>query len=179
MRTVVLLFRLICWPQRGIVGANQHQCGVPMSEEDSSFLCSICFKPIRSEKCKIDKEGRRSTSSAISTRCASSLQTKMPATKSGGGTWEEDLRGLWGGDKFIQLRDARTFQVECRRLGCSFGDPATSGGQKERCDRELGGRKEFVMLSRGEVAIIRAEIERLEKALKECTDGGIRERIKV
>ena len=58
MRTVVLLFRLICWPQRGIVGANQHQCGVPMSEEDSSFLCSICFKPIRPEKCKIDKEGR-------------------------------------------------------------------------------------------------------------------------
>ena len=27
--------------------------------------------------------------------------------------------------------------------------------------------------------IIRAEIERLEKALKESTDGGIRERIKV
>ena len=36
----------------------------------------------------------------------------------------------------------------------------------------------LVMLSRGEVAIIRAEIERLEKALKECTDGGIRDRIK-
>ena len=35
------------------------------------------------------------------------------------------------------------------------------------------------MLSRGEVAIIITEIERLEKALKECTDGGIRERIKV
>jgi hypothetical protein len=35
-----------------------------------------------------------------------------------------------------------------------------------------------VMLSRGEVAMIRAEIERLEKALKECTDGGIRDRIK-
>ena len=34
------------------------------------------------------------------------------------------------------------------------------------------------MLSRGEVAMIRAEIERLEKALKECTDGGIRDRIK-
>jgi hypothetical protein len=33
------------------------------------------------------------------------------------------------------------------------------------------------MLSRGEVATIRAEIERLEKALKECTDGGIRDRI--
>ena len=36
----------------------------------------------------------------------------------------------------------------------------------------------FVMLSRGEVAVIRAEIERLEKALRECTDGGIRNRIK-
>ena len=36
----------------------------------------------------------------------------------------------------------------------------------------------LVMLSRGEVAIIRAEIERLEKALKECTDGGIQDRIK-
>jgi hypothetical protein len=35
------------------------------------------------------------------------------------------------------------------------------------------------MLSRGEVAIIRAEIERLEKALRECTDGGIRDRIKL
>jgi hypothetical protein len=34
------------------------------------------------------------------------------------------------------------------------------------------------MLSRGEVAIIRAEIERLEKALRECTDSGIRDRIK-
>jgi hypothetical protein len=34
------------------------------------------------------------------------------------------------------------------------------------------------MLSRGEVAIIKAEIERLEKALKDCTDGGIRDRIK-
>jgi hypothetical protein len=33
------------------------------------------------------------------------------------------------------------------------------------------------MLSRGEVAIIKAEIERLEKALKDCTDGGIRDRI--
>jgi hypothetical protein len=33
------------------------------------------------------------------------------------------------------------------------------------------------MLSRGEVAIIKAEIERLEKALKECTDGGIRDQI--
>ncbi len=40
---------------------------------------------------------------------------------------------------------------------------------------KLGG---FVMLSQGEVAIIRAEIERLEKALRECTDGGIRDRIK-
>jgi hypothetical protein len=37
----------------------------------------------------------------------------------------------------------------------------------------------FVMLSRGDVASIRAEIERLEKALNKCTDGGIRERIKV
>jgi hypothetical protein len=36
----------------------------------------------------------------------------------------------------------------------------------------------LVMLSRGDVATIRAEIERLEKALKECTDGGIRNRIK-
>jgi hypothetical protein len=36
----------------------------------------------------------------------------------------------------------------------------------------------LVMLSEGEVAIIRAEIERLEKALRECTDGGIRDRIK-
>jgi hypothetical protein len=34
------------------------------------------------------------------------------------------------------------------------------------------------MLSRGEVAIIRAEIERLEKAVEECTDSGIRDRIK-
>jgi len=34
------------------------------------------------------------------------------------------------------------------------------------------------MLSRGDVASIRAEIERLEKALNVCTDGGIRERIK-
>jgi hypothetical protein len=33
------------------------------------------------------------------------------------------------------------------------------------------------MLSRGDVASIRAEIERLEKALNVCTDGGIRERI--
>jgi hypothetical protein len=33
------------------------------------------------------------------------------------------------------------------------------------------------MLSRGDVATIRAEIERLEKALKGCTDGGIRDRI--
>jgi hypothetical protein len=36
----------------------------------------------------------------------------------------------------------------------------------------------LVMLSRGDVATIRAEIERLEKALRECTDGGIRDRIK-
>jgi hypothetical protein len=35
----------------------------------------------------------------------------------------------------------------------------------------------LVMLSRGEVATIKAEIERLEKAL-ECTDAGIRDRIK-
>ena len=34
------------------------------------------------------------------------------------------------------------------------------------------------MLSQGEVAIIRAEIERLENALKECSDGGIKDRIK-
>jgi hypothetical protein len=34
------------------------------------------------------------------------------------------------------------------------------------------------MLSRGEVAIIEAEIERLEKALSESTDSGIRDRIK-
>ena len=36
----------------------------------------------------------------------------------------------------------------------------------------------FVMLSRGDVAIIRAEIEKLEKALRECADGGIQDRIK-
>ena len=37
----------------------------------------------------------------------------------------------------------------------------------------------IVMLSRGDVATIRAEIERLEKALmRECTDGRIRDRIK-
>ena len=35
------------------------------------------------------------------------------------------------------------------------------------------------MLPRGEVAIIRAEIERLEKALMICADGGIRKRIEV
>ena len=29
-----------------------------MSDGDSSFLCSICFKPIRLEQCKIDGEGR-------------------------------------------------------------------------------------------------------------------------
>jgi hypothetical protein len=34
------------------------------------------------------------------------------------------------------------------------------------------------MLSPGEVAIIRTEIERLEKALRECTDGGIQDQIK-
>ena len=34
------------------------------------------------------------------------------------------------------------------------------------------------MLSKREVTIIRAEIERLEKALRECTDGGIRDQIK-
>jgi len=39
-------------------------------------------------------------------------------------------------------------------------------------------REEVVMLSEAEVAIIRAEIERLEKALQECADGGIRDRIK-
>jgi hypothetical protein len=39
-------------------------------------------------------------------------------------------------------------------------------------------KRGLVMLSRGEVATIRAEIERLEKALRDCTDGGIRDRIK-
>jgi hypothetical protein len=34
------------------------------------------------------------------------------------------------------------------------------------------------MLSQGEVAIIRAEIERLEKALEECADGGIRDLVR-
>jgi hypothetical protein len=33
------------------------------------------------------------------------------------------------------------------------------------------------MLSPGEIAQIRAEIERLERLHKECTDGGIRKRI--
>jgi len=33
------------------------------------------------------------------------------------------------------------------------------------------------MLSPGEIARIRAEIERLEKARENCDDGGIRERI--
>ncbi len=33
------------------------------------------------------------------------------------------------------------------------------------------------MLSPGEIAQIRAEIKRLEKARDECTDGGIRKRI--
>jgi hypothetical protein len=33
------------------------------------------------------------------------------------------------------------------------------------------------MLSPGEIAQIKAEIQRLEKLRKECTDGGIRERI--
>jgi hypothetical protein len=33
------------------------------------------------------------------------------------------------------------------------------------------------MLSRGDEAIIRAEIERLEKVCRECTDSGIRQRI--
>jgi hypothetical protein len=35
------------------------------------------------------------------------------------------------------------------------------------------------ILSPGELAIIRAEIERLETALKECTDSGIRKQIEV
>jgi hypothetical protein len=35
------------------------------------------------------------------------------------------------------------------------------------------------MLSRRELASIRAEIERLETALKECTDSGIRKQIEV
>jgi hypothetical protein len=38
-------------------------------------------------------------------------------------------------------------------------------------------RGEAVMLSPGEIAQIKAEIERLEKARKECTDSGIRQRI--
>ena len=29
-----------------------------MSEEESPFLCSICFKPIRLENYKIDEDGR-------------------------------------------------------------------------------------------------------------------------
>jgi hypothetical protein len=33
------------------------------------------------------------------------------------------------------------------------------------------------MLSPGDRAIIKAEIERLQKALRECTDGGIRKQI--
>ena len=33
------------------------------------------------------------------------------------------------------------------------------------------------MLSSGEIAKIRAEIERLEKAREECNDGGIQKRI--
>jgi hypothetical protein len=33
------------------------------------------------------------------------------------------------------------------------------------------------MLSRGDVAIIRAEIERLEKARRECTDRDLQKRI--
>jgi hypothetical protein len=33
------------------------------------------------------------------------------------------------------------------------------------------------MLSPGEIAQIKAEIERLEKLREECTDSGIRERI--
>ena len=33
------------------------------------------------------------------------------------------------------------------------------------------------MLSPREIARIKAEIKRLEQALKECTDGGIRHRI--
>jgi hypothetical protein len=33
------------------------------------------------------------------------------------------------------------------------------------------------MVSRGERAISKAEIERLQKAQKECTDGGIRKQI--
>jgi len=35
------------------------------------------------------------------------------------------------------------------------------------------------MLSRGDVAIIKAEVDRLEKVRKECTDSGIQERIDV
>jgi hypothetical protein len=37
----------------------------------------------------------------------------------------------------------------------------------------------IIMLLRGDVATIRAEIERLENALKECTDSGIRKQIEV
>jgi hypothetical protein len=29
-----------------------------MSHDDSEFLCSICFKPIQLERCKIDEDGR-------------------------------------------------------------------------------------------------------------------------
>ena len=36
---------------------------------------------------------------------------------------------------------------------------------------------EVPMLTPGEIAQIKAEIERLEKARKECFDGGIRKRI--
>jgi hypothetical protein len=35
------------------------------------------------------------------------------------------------------------------------------------------------MLSPGEIAIIKAEIKRLEEARKDCTDGGIRQQIDV
>jgi hypothetical protein len=35
------------------------------------------------------------------------------------------------------------------------------------------------MISPGDVAIIRAEIARLEKARRECTSGGLRKRIEV
>jgi hypothetical protein len=35
------------------------------------------------------------------------------------------------------------------------------------------------MLSPGEIAIIKAEIKRLEEARKDCADGGIRKQIEV
>ena len=47
----------------------------------------------------------------------------------------------------------------------------------EREDVNQAKTREAGMLSPGEIAQIKAEIERLEKARKECTDSGIRQRI--